>query len=180
MTTAYEAVEAVSTYRETRSQIIEYYKALFPNVKELKNGKRIEEWKGHLAQDLEPYANLSKASLMRRFQSGRENSKLSAKGKEEYARLGDTLPPIAPKGYRLEPGSVLYIHFSEDCVKRTIKDPLFLEGAAAKAFTKAALMTGGAEQMLVNVYMKLPYDSMMGPGVCPDKEPNIILAPLHR
>lgn len=164
-----DAINAAVPAISTREGVIAYYKEQFPG---LVRGK--EEWKSRLAADLEPITGLSKASLMRRFQSGRENSKLSAKAKKEYEELGDALPPVAPKkGFTLEAGSVLWVQFSESCEKRTVKHDLNVPPTAAKAIVAESL-SGGGQQILVNLYMHQRWNAKK-PKASPCDEPDISL-----
>jgi hypothetical protein len=76
----HEASEPV--YLADKASIIDYYKDTYGN-----------EWKSHIVGDLEEITGLKHNTLMRRFQGGREYSKMSSKAKEEYEQLGEELPP---------------------------------------------------------------------------------------
>lgn len=86
-------------YMTSKSDIIEYYRDTYKGVKETKKGP-IYEWKTRIVSDLQGIVvgkngePMSRANIARRFQSGRENQAASPRGKQEYASLGQKLPPI--------------------------------------------------------------------------------------
>ena len=88
-------------YMTSKAQIIEYYRDTYPGQKKDKRGEITYEWKTRIVSDLQGIAknkqgeDMSRASIARRFQSGRESgAPTTAKARAEYAAVGQKLPPI--------------------------------------------------------------------------------------
>ena len=154
--------------RETREQVINYFKAEYPGEKVLKNGSIRYEWKEQLTSMLEAFTVDAKgkpykrASIARRFQkdtkTGKdryESTQPNAKQKAEYKAIGALLP----KADGLSVYGKLYIQYSQTCEEREID--IVLEGDALKAF-----LENPSFELLVNVYQDDDYDTEDGFKPC--------------
>lgn len=166
-----EEVNAVSHFRASREEIIDYYREEYPGSLTQRNGRVIEDWKGELAEDLQPYtANregdpLSIASVRRRFQSGREQAPhVSKRQQEEYRALGESLPPIPPPGGYLVTGTI-HIRYSKTCEVRELLG-IYIVGADAELFAETADI-----QIVINIYNEMDADDPEGYAPC-DEDAN--------
>jgi len=170
------AIERLVKIRSTREEIVDYYKELFPQVKQLKNGKVLEAWKSHAASAIADQEGISKDSAMRRFQDrgGKHwyDKGPSREAREGYQELGLELPPILPKGgFKIEVGSVLYVQYSRECEKRTIRNAFTISGEGAEM-----LAVTFDEQIIINAYNNLEWNED-GYGVC--APPNVNVSPVN-
>lgn len=140
----------------TEQEMINYFQEKYPGKKVQKNGKVIEEWKGKLADAIQPFTKdkngnpVKRASIMRRFQGGRQSSKRKDQTQEEYKALGDLLPMQPPKNGYLIQGTIC-LKYSEDCEERYID--IEVTGEAAAALAKSA-----SPQLAINLYNKQKWD----------------------
>lgn len=165
MSDFYQQVREVSQFKETRGEIIDYFKGLYPGGKLLKNGKTIENWKSKLVAAVQPFtfnkdmAHLSKATLNRRFETGRENSKISRVQEQEYRELGETLPFDPPEnGYHVW-GEVWVKYSDGQCEPRDVDE--YITGEDARKLAKEAYegTSKSAAQMVVNHYQDEDVDN---------------------
>lgn len=164
-------VNAASHFRETREEIIEYYREEYPSAQTQRNGRVIEEWKGELVEDLQPYTSnrngdpLSISSLRRRFQSGREQAtSVSKRQQEEYRALGATLPPEPPQNGYFVTGTI-HIQYSQFCEERELVG-VYIVGADAELFAETADV-----QIIINIYNEMDADDPEGYAPC-DEDAN--------
>lgn len=160
-----DQINEVSQMRDTRDLVIDYFKQEYPGKSVQKNGRVIEEWKGKLVGALEATAldkngkPYKRASLQRRFETGRETSKVSAKQKAEYKAVGALLPPIPPDGGYVVSGTI-HIRYSRTCEEREIED-IYITGEAARLFAETADI-----QIVINLYNDMDAEDPEGYAPC--------------
>jgi hypothetical protein len=155
-----DQVDAVSSHRETRAEVIEYFQQEFS-----------EDWKGELSDALNPVIEdlwgkpMKHSNIMRRFQSGRElGTRVSAKQREEYRSLGAQLPVMAPEnGYVVE--GVLFIRYSTICERRELPAPIYVTGEDAELFAQTADV-----QIVINLYNEMDADDPEGYSSCDEPD----------
>ncbi len=165
-------IKAISKPRETREQVVDYFRDKYPGSKTQKGGKVIPEWKGKLSDVLEPYTTSKSGGpqkheyIMRRFQArgGKswEDTAPSKKQREEYKALGATLPRIPPTGIHVT-GTVCVRYQDQPCEPRNIS--VVLEGDEM-----VILMETMDMQVIINKYMMIDLD---------DDEPTISECPCN-
>lgn len=145
-------VARLDRHLETRTEIMAFFKREYKGVTRLRNGRTIETWKKELIDALQPFTKgktgqpQSRESVARRFQGGRENSKLKPKAIEEYKALGKKLPAQPPlRGYAIR-GTVCIQFGDYPCEERTWAHKVVNEN-------KWNLFRTGSLQGLINIYM---------------------------
>jgi ribosomal protein L25 (general stress protein Ctc) len=165
-------IKEISTPRQTREDVVEYYQEKYPGYKTDKKGNVTYEWKSKLVDDLQGFTTSksgglqSRASVARRFQTrgGKswEDSSPSAKQREEYAALGEYLPKKPPSAVQVD-GQVCVRYQDNPCEPRNIS--IILEGDEMKILLEQMDM-----QVIINKYMVVDLD---------DDEPTITECPCN-
>ncbi len=139
----YDQIIEASPRRETKADIVDYYK-----------GEYRRNWQSKLTEALFPLAGVKNPhNLARRFNPDRINKPGSRKEQEQYIELGDIIPPKPADGYRIE--GVIWIRYSDECVDREIEEDI--EGDQAIQLFKMALV-GRAEKAFANIYNNRPIE----------------------
>jgi hypothetical protein len=171
----YEDLQELSIARQTRSDVVNYFRRLYPE-RTTKGGKLLRPWSKKLAEALQPFTRNKKGepesikNIQRRFQSRRgkpwELISPTKEAQEQYKRLGETLPRMSPPGgYRVHRGTILYIKWSQTCEATKVGSDFTITGKNAQELIETA-----DPQIIVNVYMGLDYDSGDAPEACGDPE----------
>lgn len=142
-------IKELSTPRETREDVVEYYQEKYP-----------ENWSRKLAEGHQGFTTGKKTtfqsitSIQRRFQArgGKrwEDTNPSAKQREEYAAHGEYLPPKPPDAIRVD-GNVCVRYQDNPCETRDIS--ITLEGDEMKYLLETYDM-----QVIINKYMLIDLD----------------------
>ena len=154
----YSQAVAVSTPRETKQDVISYFRKEYPGVLSTRAGTRVEEWRSRLATAIQPFVGGKRESILRQFQGARGGGeKVTPKWRQAYEDLGALLPPIPPKGGYQVSGT-FWMHFADyPSEPRSPKGGVHISGKDAQRFLE------NPAQALINVYMGLNVD---------DEEPN--------
>jgi len=146
----YSQAVAVSTPRETKQDVISYFRKEYPGVLSTRAGTRVEEWRSRLATAIQPFVGGKRESILRQFQGARGGGeKVTPKWKQAYEDLGALLTPKPPEGgYHIF--GTIWVMYSEDCVEREVDE--YISGKQATAFLQDAM------QALINVYNKMGVD----------------------
>lgn len=160
----------VSDPRESKSDVVEYFKEKFPGSKTDKKGRTIEAWRSHATT---AYQNayeevtgnpIKRASAAREFQGKRGESSGKA-NKAIWEKIGEGIPPRPPEdGYKIT--GTVWIKFSEECEERDIDETI--DGKEAKKLAEWAFNDEecqGTGQKIINYYMEEDIDSN-SPGEC--------------
>jgi len=161
-------VRDVSSPRESREDVIEYYQEKYPGQKTLKNGQVQYEWKKKIVDaELALNPNAKRASLNKRYQKEKGVERyLKGKPKPEvqaqYKALGEKLPPKPPAGITVT-GTVCVRYQDNPCEPRTFT--VTLEGGEMRVLLESFDM-----QTIINKYMMIDVD---------DAEPTISECPCN-
>ena len=156
-------IKAVSTVRQSREDVIEYYQEKYSGQKVDKKGKITYEWKSRLVEDLQGFTTSKSGGLMekkdiaRRFQKDTKTGKMryevtkpTKSQQEEYAALGEYLPRKPPNAIRIY-GDICVQYRDNPCETRYI-DEVF-EGKALNYLLQQMDL-----QVVVNRYMEIALD----------------------
>lgn len=148
--TLYSQAVAVSYQRETKQEVIAYFRKEYPGVLSTRAGTRVEEWRSRLATAIQPFVGGKRELILRQFQGARGGGeKVTPKWQQAYEDLGAMLPPMPPQGgYHIY--GTIWVKYSEDCVERGVDE--YISGKQAQKFLQDAM------QALINVYNKLKVD----------------------
>lgn len=160
-----ESVMNASAIRETKADIVDYYREVHPR-----------NWQAKLVHDLHPFTSGVKTehNLARRFNSGAKGgeNRLDRPGSKreqaEYKAFGATLPRKVPKsGFHVT--GTIYVQYSQDCVKRKV-DIILNRNAASRLIGMAK---AEAIQAVANGYQSdLPEADIdfQGPAWCAEPD----------
>jgi len=140
----YSQAVAVSRQRETKQEIIAYFKKEYPGVLSTRGGTKVEDWRSKLASAIQPFVGDKRESVLRQFQGKRATStSVTPKWRQAYEDLGALLPPIPPEnGYHIS--GEIHVKYSETCEPREVD--IDIVGEEAEQFLASAM------QALINVY----------------------------
>jgi len=142
----YSQAVAVSTPRQTKQEVIAYFRKEYPGVLSTRAGTRVEEWRSRLATAIQPFVGGKRESILRQFQGARGGGeKVTPKWKQAYEDLGALLPPKPPAGGYHIFGEI-WVKYSETCERRDPKHGVEISGKDASSFLK------NPEQALINIY----------------------------
>lgn len=160
----YSEVRAASQYRETKAEVVEYYRETY-------KGRGKESWKQHLVSDLSRITGIKPKNLERRFDPSRISNP-EKRNADQYRQLGEQLPPIAPDGgYHVY--GVIWVKYSEDCEERDVDE--YITGKAAERLAKMAYED--MMQAVANAYQSQEGDiDFRGPTPC--AEPDLHVEPI--
>lgn len=151
MSDLHAQIQAISHVRESKQDVIEYFKEQYPGSKMDSKGRKIEKWRGEAANALSEVTGLSHDSALRRFQGTRaESSKVTNKTKAEFKAIGEKLPIKPPPGGYHIFGTVYMKFSSGDCEEREVDE--YITGEEADEL--ANMSNGHTGQAVVNHYME--------------------------
>lgn len=138
-----EQIYAVSPRRETKSEIIDYYRETY-------RGRGQTGWKQRLVNDLSGITGMKPKNLERRFDPSRiGNVPRTRREREQYEELGDMLPPMPPEGGYYIHG-IVWVRYADDpCEGREVDE--YITGDQARQLLKMSV--DDALQAVVNHYM---------------------------
>lgn len=158
-------IRAASIKRESMEDVLDYFRTSYPGSKTNKAGKTTYQWQSKFADFAAPEWGIKRDSVMRRFQKGRTGeARTQEQTEQEYAKLGEKLPPILPSGGTIT--GKIWAKFSDGaCEERWILPETVSRSDLVMLLGMSDL---DASQVIVDRYMEQDPDEPIATiGDCP-------------